>query len=96
MDPEFKRTLDLIEEVAETLPEPDRGKQLLYVAKDYVVDGDLRHARDVLARIPSGYYDKHLPLQTTSDSLFADAVAILIDAFGLDLSLWSSSAAGTS
>lgn len=84
MDDEYRRTLDLIEAAVHAVPRATRGAQLLHVAKDYIVDGDMVYARTVLARVEGAYFEEDLPAQVAVDSLLADALAVVVEAFGAD------------
>jgi hypothetical protein len=87
MDPDKKAALDLIEAVAKDLPVPDRGKQLMAVARDYVDDGDLPYAREVLGKIEATYFEEFMYQQAAEDTLFAEVVADVIEVFGLGFSV---------
>jgi len=85
VDPERKATLDLIEAAVAYTSVAVRGKQLLYVVRDYVEDGDLIYARTVLAKVDSSYFSKYIYQHAVEDSLFAEAVAVVVRTFGTDL-----------
>lgn len=89
MDDEYRKILDLIEDNVHLLSVDQRGLQLLHVAKDYVEDMDLLNARRVLNKIEEDYFTAWLPSQVVYDSLLADTLAILIEAFGVDFYLIS-------
>lgn len=83
MDPDKKRTLDLVEEAVAHVGVAERGRQLIHVVRDYVEDGDALYARTVLARIDPEYFEDHMYRQAAEDAAFAAVVADLIDALGL-------------
>lgn len=87
MDDEKRKTLTLIEIASVSLSVAERGRQLLFVVKDHIEDGNLLYARGVLEKIDTPYFTEHLPRQVPTDSLLADALAVVIDAFGHDLTL---------
>lgn len=87
MDDERRRALDLIESAVGGVSRDVRGAQLVHVARDYVEDGDVLRARTVLAKIEVEYFERDLPVQVATDSLLAEALAVLVDCFGADLVL---------
>lgn len=87
MDPQHKQTLDLIEAMAPSLDPVERGRQLIQVAADYVVDGNLIKARQVLIDVGDLYLIHLLHHDAMSFEAIKVSAAILIDAFGLELVL---------
>lgn len=83
MDPERRATLQLIELSVKGQPAPVRCKHLIFLVKDYIEDDDLVYARSLIRQIQPNYFDEHMYQQAAADSLFRDALAIVIDTFGL-------------
>jgi hypothetical protein len=76
-----------MEELADRLSVDDAGYQRILIARDYVNDEDLVRARAQLARIHRDYLQVGIQKHIKDSQDFAAAVALLIDTFGLDLSL---------
>lgn len=87
MDPVKKRTLDLIEASVSKLEYRERGRQLMFVARDYAEDGDLVEVRRVLRTVEARFYDV-LPQVAAADPDLRLAVASFIDALGMDWIVW--------
>lgn len=92
MDEERKSTLRLMASLVDRLSVRDAGYQLILIAKDYAEDGDLVEARNHLARIHRDYFTDHIHDHVAASKDFAQAVALLIDIFGVFLELQRSSA----
>lgn len=82
MDAQTRTTLELIEEVSRSLSPEERGRQLVYVVRDYAEDGDLLRARDVLRQVDEEYFSDHMYRHAVEDTLFGEAVARLIELLG--------------
>lgn len=93
MDSTRRSTLDLIELAAADVSIAERGRQLLHVVRDYVDDGDIVRAREVLCKIEPVYYEEYMYLQVIEDSLLGEAVARLVEVLGHDFWMFGRPAA---
>lgn len=83
MDDERRRTLALIEHAVRFSTPEERGRQLVLVVRDYVEDVDLPEALRVLRSIEQSYFEGPIYLQAAEERAFGEAVALLIETFGL-------------
>jgi hypothetical protein len=83
MDPEKKKTLHLIELIVRSLPLAVRGKHLVFLVKDYIEDYDNVYARSLIRQIDPIYFERYIYAQAAEDSMLRDAIAVIIDNFGL-------------
>lgn len=90
MDDQYRATLKLISDFADRLEVSNAGYQLILIARDFVEDGNLIEARDHLARIKPEYFRDYIHKHVEMNEDFAQAVALLIDTFGLQLE-WKTS-----
>lgn len=93
MDDAKRRTLGLIEASVRYVPASERGRQLILVVRDYVAADELSEARRVLRGIEQPYLDGDLYVHAAADRDFAEAVALLIDVFGLGFAVLARPAA---
>lgn len=84
MDPEWKRTLALIESILYTLDDNERGRQVLMLMKDYIDDGDLKRAHSLIFAVPKDYIESQLVVDCACDRRIAAALAAVIEALGWD------------
>ncbi len=87
MDARKRETLILIEELAGRGDRDDQGYQYVLLARDYVEDDDLVRAREQLAKVHPEYFVSGIQKHLDDSEDFRLAVALLVDTFGLDLSL---------
>lgn len=97
MDDAKKKTLELIEKQAHRMTDEERGKQLVIVARDYVVDGQRMRGVEVLRKIEPEYFEKTIVQQALEDAGLATAITDLCAEFEIaDLALVARKPKGTS
>jgi hypothetical protein len=95
MDSETKATLKLIEQESMQLELESRGRQLVYLARDYLEDEDLFEVRRLLRLVEASYFTDFMHQHIADDGGYAKAIAHLVEVLGHDFWLFASTAIAT-
>lgn len=93
MDDETLRTLKLIESESMDLELESKGRQLVFLANDYLEVENLVEVRRLLRLIGTKYFIDYMPQHLVGDQGFSNAVARLVEVLGVDFWLFSRSSA---
>jgi hypothetical protein len=83
MDDVKRRTLNLMELATFQLNLKDAGHHLILIAADWATAGELLRARNALSMVSEFYYEYYLVQQAQESKEIAEAIASLVEAFGV-------------
>jgi hypothetical protein len=93
MDDETKGTLALIEREAMNLELESKGRQLVFLAFDFLEVENFGEVRRLLRLIDTDYFMDYMPQHLVGDQAYSNAVARLIEVLGVEFWLFSRSCA---
>lgn len=93
MDDETRNTLALIERESMRLSLESKGRQLVYLAIDFLEVDEMGEVKRLLGLIDTRYFEDYLPQHIVDDTDLRNGVARLIEVLGLQFWLFSRSSA---
>jgi hypothetical protein len=91
MSDDERHILQLVEIAAKSQSLAASGRIMVVLIKDYIVGGDLVYAKALIGKIEPQYYDQYLYRQAAEEEELCQAVAKIIDVFGLGWTILSRS-----
>ena len=86
MDDRKRATLEMMEEIVEGMEYTVAGKELILQVRDYLDADEESNAHRVLCKIDPNYFDGPIHYHASESKDFAEAVAKVIEKFGIHLS----------
>jgi len=76
-------TIEFMESLLPKLTVRDMGAFLLIIASEWVTEGELERARNTASQVTDFYLDNFLEIDVRENGTLREAVAVLIEAFGV-------------